>query len=72
MLSLNLEFCGWSTYGKCDTDEDYITDGCSGQVCRSKFEKAIITTCEWLDCYGIGKYGVACKCVNEKCQWMRK
>jgi len=61
-------FCGWSTYGKCESDEDCVIDGCSGQVCRSKFEEPVITTCEWLDCYKVE--GVACRCVKGKCQWI--
>ncbi len=61
-------FCGWSTYGRCESDEDCVVDGCSGQVCRSKFEEPIITTCEWLDCYDVK--GVACKCIDGKCQWI--
>jgi len=71
ILSPNIKFCGWSTYGKCDIDADCITDGCSSQVCRSKFEEQVITSCEWLDCYNANKYGVACKCVDEKCQWVK-
>ena len=61
ILTPSVEFCGWSTYGKCNTDEDCTTDGCSGQICRSKFEEGIITTCEWLDCYDAKKYNIACK-----------
>ncbi|HDJ96634.1 MAG TPA: eight-cysteine-cluster domain-containing protein, partial [Candidatus Aenigmarchaeota archaeon] len=57
-------------YGKCNSNEDCVTDGCSAQVCRSKFEKQIITSCEWLDCYDAKKYGVACKCVSGKCEWV--
>ncbi|MCD6402761.1 MAG: eight-cysteine-cluster domain-containing protein [Candidatus Aenigmarchaeota archaeon] len=72
VLSPNLGFCGRSTYGKCNSDEDCITDGCSSQVCRSRFEEPIGTTCEWFDCYDANKYGVACKCVDGKCQWVRK
>lgn len=65
-------FCGWSTYGKCNSDEDCIRAGCSQQVCQSKFEEPIGTTCEWLDCYDANKYGVTCECVDGKCQWVRK
>ena len=72
ILSPNLGFCGWSTYGKCNSDEDCVRAGCSKQVCQSKFEKNIITTCEWLDCYDASKYEVACKCINGECQWVRE
>lgn len=62
-------FCGWSTEGICIVDEDCIAGGCSGQVCQSKSEEPIITTCEYRDCYNDKTYGVNCKCVNSKCQW---
>jgi eight-cysteine-cluster-containing protein len=64
-------FCGWSTYGHCLTDLDCIKGGCSGQVCQSKQEEPIITTCEWRDCYNAKLYGLDCKCINEQCQWYR-
>ncbi len=66
------EFCGRSTYGKCKTDEDCVIDGCSGQVCRSKEEGKVMTTCEWLDCYDYKKFGYECGCVEGKCQWVKK
>ena len=69
ILSPNLKFCGWSTYGKCSSDEDCLRDGCSNQICRSRFGEPIITTCEWLDCYNADKFGVACKCIDGRCQW---
>jgi eight-cysteine-cluster-containing protein len=63
------EFCGWSTNGQCSSDSDCIIGGCSGQVCQSKNEEPITTTCEWSDCYNAKVYGVGCKCLNNKCQW---
>ena len=63
------EFCGMSTEFECISDSDCITDGCSGQICRGKVEDAIITTCEWKDCYNAEVYGVECGCVNGKCMW---
>lgn len=44
-------FCGWSTYGECRNDEDCKIGGCSEQVCQSKSEGFVGTTCEWFDCY---------------------
>jgi eight-cysteine-cluster-containing protein len=70
-ISPSLSFCGSSTYGNCLKDEDCVIDGCSGQICRSKFENPILTTCEWKDCYAAIKYGVKCKCLTQKCQWVR-
>lgn len=63
------EFCGSSTYGKCNSNEDCHTGGCSGQICQSKNEEPIITTCEWQDCYDAKKYQFECLCLNKQCQW---
>ncbi|AGK61785.1 hypothetical protein Asulf_01814 [Archaeoglobus sulfaticallidus PM70-1] len=65
------QFCGRSTYGKCENDNDCVVDGCSSQICRSVYEEPVITTCEWKDCYDSLKYGYGCKCVNQKCQWVK-
>lgn len=64
-------FCGWSTLGKCLTDLDCTKGGCSGQICQSKQEEPIITTCEWIDCYDAKAYKMECKCVNKQCQWYK-
>jgi len=66
-----LEFCGWSTNGSCSSDPDCMDGGCSGQVCQSKNEEEVITTCEYTDCYSAEKYGLDCKCTNNKCQWSK-
>lgn len=63
------EFCGVSTYGKCFEDSECIRSGCSSHVCQSIYERGIITTCEWLECYDASKYGLSCKCINNACQW---
>jgi eight-cysteine-cluster-containing protein len=65
------EFCGWSTDGSCVSDSDCMAGGCSGQVCQSKNEEGVITTCEYKDCYSAEKYGLDCKCTNNKCQWSK-
>lgn len=62
-------FCGVSTKGKCSADEDCIRGGCSGQICQSKFEKMVYTTCEYLSCYNAANYGLTCGCVDGKCEW---
>ncbi|MEM0329911.1 MAG: DUF333 domain-containing protein [Archaeoglobaceae archaeon] len=64
-----VEFCGWSTFGKCNSDKDCTQDGCSGQVCRSIFEQPIVTTCEWRECYEHSQ--MRCACVNNACQWIK-
>lgn len=65
------EFCGTSTMGYCETNEDCVTGGCSGQVCGNSTE-SMTTTCEWLDCYSDEKYNMECVCVNNKCGWTER
>ena len=62
-------FCGLSTSGFCTADADCVTDGCSGQVCRSTSEEPVITTCEYRNCYNEDEYGLSCGCVNNGCKW---
>lgn len=62
-------FCGYSTNGQCNADNDCITGGCSGQVCQSKSEEPMITTCEYRDCYNAKDYNLTCGCKNNQCQW---
>ena len=64
-------FCGWSTYGECSSDSDCILDGCSAQVCQSKYEEPVATTCEWRDCYNAKMYGLKCRCIDGRCQWSK-
>ncbi len=64
-------FCGQSTYGKCFTDLDCTKGGCSGEVCQSKDEESIITSCVFRECYNAETFGMQCKCVNEQCQWYK-
>ena len=65
------EFCGWSTYGNSSSDSDCTAGGCSGQVCQSKYEEPVITTCEWRDCFDASKYGLKCRCIDGRCQWLK-
>lgn len=62
------QFCGWSTYAKCETDADCVKTGCSGQVCAGRGEK-VYTTCEWKFCYNSTEFGMKCGCYDGKCQW---
>jgi eight-cysteine-cluster-containing protein len=48
-----------------------MTSGCSGQVCQSKSEEPIYTTCEYRGCYNEQLYGLTCGCVNNECQWRK-
>lgn len=63
------EFCGWSTKGNCSSNSDCIKGGCSSQVCQSRNEEPVTTTCEYRECYSAEKYGLSCKCIDNKCQW---
>lgn len=66
------KFCGWSTKDRCTADNECLKGGCSGQVCHSKNNQSIFTTCEYRDCYNAEKYGVVCQCVDNECQWTKK
>ncbi|MEM4245452.1 MAG: eight-cysteine-cluster domain-containing protein [Candidatus Nanoarchaeia archaeon] len=63
------DFCGTSTFGSCTTSADCVVGGCSGQVCQSKNEEPVITTCEFRDCYDADAYKLKCECYNNQCQW---
>lgn len=63
-------FCGWSTNGTCSSNSDCIVGGCSSQVCQSKNEEPVITTCIYSTCYNADSFGVKCICNNNKCQWL--
>lgn len=62
-------FCGWSTDGSCNDDRGCTVGGCSNQVCQSKNEEPVITTCEYAECYNAESYNVECKCINKECKW---
>lgn len=68
---VNEGFCGISTFGSCLKSLDCLKAGCSGQICQSKKEEPIITTCEYKDCYNSGKYNIECQCLNRQCQWYK-
>jgi eight-cysteine-cluster-containing protein len=62
-------FCGDSTLGFCNEDQDCSRAGCSLQVCQSNFQDPISTTCEWKECYNHLEYNLECGGVNNQCQW---
>ncbi|NYZ77745.1 eight-cysteine-cluster domain-containing protein [Candidatus Micrarchaeota archaeon] len=62
-------FCGSSTDGPCSSDADCMSGGCSGQVCQSKSEEPVVTTCEYRECYNAAAYGLSCGCVGGNCEW---
>ncbi len=63
------EFCGSSTEYTCDSDNDCIQGGCSGQVCQGKKEAPVTTICDYRECYNADNYGLECGCVENKCIW---
>lgn len=65
------EFCGWSTAAVCSNDSDCMTGGCSGQVCQSKNEEPVATTCEYMECYDAESYGLSCGCMHGRCGWKK-
>jgi eight-cysteine-cluster-containing protein len=65
------EFCGTSTDGFCNSDNDCKKVGCSGQICGSRFEEELFTTCQWRKCYNEKDYSLVCGCLNQKCQWYK-
>lgn len=68
---LRENFCGTSTLGACEEDEDCIVGGCSQAVCQGASEEPAITTCEFRECYNATKYDAECKCEDKKCRWDR-
>lgn len=63
------KFCGWATEGPCESNQDCIIGGCSSQVCQSKKDEPVITTCDWKECYQSDDYYLDCKCDEGKCRW---
>ena len=64
-------FCGTSTFGPCESNEDCMVGGCSGEVCQSVNEEPVGTPCWWKDCFEDEKYGVSCQCIEGRCQWAK-
>ncbi|MBF0293490.1 MAG: eight-cysteine-cluster domain-containing protein [Nitrospinae bacterium] len=63
------KFCGWSSYGSCQSDADCFTSGCSGEVCQSANENVYNTICQSGDCYDADNYSLLCACKQNTCQW---
>lgn len=65
------QFCGRSTEGPCQSDDDCVKGGCSSHVCQSVQEDPLTTTCTYKDCYDAEKYYMECICVENECRWMK-
>jgi len=65
------QFCGSSSLASCHIDAECIPSGCSGQICQAKSEEAIITDCQYQDCFNTQKFGLSCRCFNHQCQWTK-
>jgi len=70
-LNQKMFFCGTSTFGSCELDEDCLVGGCSNAVCQSKNEEPAITTCIYSECQNAEKYHAKCLCIDKKCKWNR-
>ena len=62
------EFCGTSTYGYCETNNDCKEGGCTGQICHNETDEGA-SICDARECYSNEKYGLTCQCINNECQW---
>lgn len=62
------EFCGISTYSYCESNNDCIVGGCSGEICQGKNEE-IFSICIWKECYKNLK-NHRCACINNRCRWI--
>lgn len=61
---------GFSTNGTCYSNNDCITDGCNGEICRSKSEEPIDSICVYDPPYP-KDLGCGCRCVDNKCMWAK-
>jgi len=67
-------FCGFSSYGLCNSNDDCFRYGCSAQLCRSVFDpdSGQGSQCDVKECYyNDGKYNLRCGCLKNQCQWAR-
>jgi|GEM_PF-5816088 len=65
------EYYGSSLLGTCDCGCDCVTDGCNGEICRSKDDESVGTICSIPDKPLPADLGYSCTCVQNKCQWTK-
>jgi eight-cysteine-cluster-containing protein len=53
----------------CTNDDECVTDGCSGTICRHEDAEPVFTTCEYRPEYACYQTDATCGCVNTNCQW---
>ena len=59
------------TNNTCNTDSDCLIQGCNNEICAPKWRK-IYSPCVWKSEYeNLHKY-YKCRCLNGKCQWIKK
>jgi len=61
---------GLSTNSTCSSDNDCVIDGCNGEICRSKSEESISSTCVYNPPYP-KDLGCSCRCIDSKCMWAK-
>ncbi len=67
------EFCGTSTLGSCESDDDCMQSGPFSEICQSTFEPPDTTLGgPYLECADYQEYGKECGCVENQCQWRDK
>jgi len=65
------DFCGFSTNASCAKDADCIAGGCNHEVCQSRNEEPVNTSCGYRGCYSAGDYGMECQCWSNHCRWFK-
>jgi eight-cysteine-cluster-containing protein len=54
---------------ECETDNDCVTTGCSGQICQSEKAEPLVSTCEWKEKYVCFEDKGKCVCREGVCAW---
>ena len=70
-LSNSEDYYGSSTYGECQINDDCESGGCGSEICGSKAESPLLSTCEGYDEPTPKMLNYQCACVNQKCQWYK-
>lgn len=66
----NQDFHGSSTKGRCTSSSDCIITGCNLEICQTKFEEPLVSTCEYNPPYPKDK-GYHCLCIINQCEWSK-
>lgn len=61
---------GRSTGGACNSDSDCVMNGCNKEICQSKDEESLMSTCEYREDTPL-RLGYSCGCVSNTCAWTK-